>query len=71
MAAFSFVEARFRFGRGVFSLDGSTGADFSPRQFPLTGSMQNELMTRSACVPCLVDAVCQKTSLTGPVRVSR
>ena len=49
MAASFFVAAHFRFGRGVF-LDRSTGADFSPWQFPLTGSMQNELMTRSAIV---------------------
>ena len=71
MAASFFVEAHFRFGRG-----GCIGNS------PLTGSMQNELMTRSACVfwqnsftdgfscACLVDAVCQKTSLTGPVIVS-
>ena len=48
MPACFFVEACFRFGRGVFSLDRSTGADFNPQQFPLTGSMQNELMAQSA-----------------------
>ena len=31
MAACFFVEACFCFGRGVFSLDRSTDADFNPR----------------------------------------
>ena len=50
MTGFLAPEERFLFGKGTFSFDKSTGADLFPLQLPLTGSTQNELMTRKACV---------------------
>ena len=44
-----FVMILFRLGRGVFSISKSIGFLFL-LQLPLTGALQNELMTRNAWV---------------------
>ena len=43
-----FVMILFLLGRGVFSISKSIGFDPVFLQLPLTGALQNELMTRNA-----------------------